>query len=357
MNSTLLKMLAGTMIAALFLLAAPAEAKFDFKKLKIDIVNSLEELQQLQNINDRHIILDALPDQVWCGDARDTIVIENGRHFVLDGGENSPTIYGHTIVLRNCKDVLVRNLVVRLGVAGFADDDTNASFVIENSEDIELENCSFTWGTSESLAIVDSEDVTVSKCIIGEAFSGGSACLVRGSKDVEIEKCLLARCVGGCPNVDLTGENKTDLRMEDNVIFNYRDYGFRCMDSDGRNDKFKCYLSDNHFIAASDAGPAILVDAITKRGKLYLKLKNNRDGDGNAVAATLLDDDRVKLKDKGLRKKITKVAKIVEAVGPRIESRSATDQRLVNAVLAREFDAPALSEVELPEFSLFNIAE
>lgn len=344
----------GSLLAAFMLFVSPVEAKVNTKKLKVEVVNSIEELMQLDSVNGKHIILTAESGQVWRGGAREAIVIENGENFALDGGDNNPTIYGHPVILKNCHNVLVRNIAVRLGSAGFAGDETNAAFSVENSKKVDLENCSFTWGTSESLSISDSRDVTVSQCIVGEPLAGGAACTVQGSEDVELEECVITRSTGGTPHINLTGAYDMDLRLSDNVIFNWGDYGALLSNSSGERNKHKVEFFDNHFLADEGAGPAILVEPMVEKTKLKVKLKNNRDRNGKDIEATVVDGRKIDVKNKGLRKKIADVDKIVKAVGPK--TRSATDQRIVDSILAREFQPALLSEVEVPEFALYNLS-
>ena len=128
-------------------------------------------------------------------------------------------------------DVILQHLrfrrSTRPGVAPI-DDNRDALTVLGGSHDIVIDHCSFSWGTDETLSVVDrSYNVTVQWCIVAESFFKGSL-VSSGARNVTIHHTLYAHNPERNPKLKgrpeyLEGQDAI-FDFVNNVVYDWRGY-------------------------------------------------------------------------------------------------------------------------------------
>ncbi len=317
--------------------------------------------------------------EVWRASDRDAIEIQGEQDFEIDGAK--VVIYGHSLNLKECKRVTLKNLTIRVGSIGFKRKDEAESLSLRDCEDVTIENCHLAWGTDETFSIIDCKDVSILRCIVSEALDKpktpapeskwihtekephGYGLLIRGSKRVTVEGCLIARCQQRCPSVSDKGKYAPDVKVESCVSFDYANHGakYNQGSDNGHDDDQRYRLYYNHFINNDSSTPAIEIDK--PKTKLVLKTRSNLDRlgqdpepifDGTRLtrSKTIGKLEYVREQGNGGRS----LADILSEVGPqpslpedlRLTTEVMADPPTFKSLLKDERDAPEFNSIYLP---------
>jgi pectate lyase len=208
--------------------------------------------------------------------ARDNVTIDGGT------AAQPVTLYGMRLVVSKAKNVTIRHLRIRLGVTPTLETKRSLlmraikafrmreAVLIEKSEDVRLENCSISWGTDETVAIVNCKRVRVTGCIISEPLDApreksgkwvhedqtphGYGCLIRGSEAVQVDNTLFAHCRRRSPSISPDGKYQCSLLVANNVIHGFVEAGTTYNSGSTDYDQGEVYLTvlNNTYQRSSD---------------------------------------------------------------------------------------------------------
>ncbi len=339
---------------------------------------SIAELLSFDRWSNSNITLSpSTRGEVWRASVRDAIEIRGQRDFEIDGAK--VVIYGHSLNLRECKRVTLKNLTIRVGSIGFERKDEAESLSLRDCEDVTVENCHLAWGTDETFSIIDCKDVSILRCIVSEALdkpktAGGKwihkdkerhgyGLLIRGSKNVTVEGCLMARCQKRSPSVSDKGKYAPDVKVESCVSFDYAKHGakYNQGSDSGHDDDQRYRLYYNHFIENDSSSPAIEIDK--PKTKLLLKTRSNLDRSGQDPEPVFDSMRLTRSKTIGKLEYVREhgdggrsLADILGEVGPqpslpedeRLTMEVMADPPTFTSLLDDERDAPEFNSIYLP---------
>ena len=228
--------------------------------------------------------------------------IENGD-ITIDGSTAAApvTLYGARLKIK-AQNVKINNIRVRLGATGFTrhgKDDKDAknvvreSLLIDNSSHIDIRNCSFSWGTDETVNIISSSDVKLVNSIISEPLNEpkdeygdyihyeqqahGYCLLIVGSEKVLVQNVVFANCLRRSPSVSPDGSfEKGSVLVANNIVYNYGEHGSKYNDgsNDGTTTSFT--LNTNSYIPGiNTSGNAIEADIPRKGSQVKMAAVDN----------------------------------------------------------------------------------
>lgn len=263
------------------------------------VFESIEEMIERSNWSGKDFTLNGPAEALWrTNSTRDPVLIEEQEDFRIDGGELGITIYGTGFNLKNCRNVKLKNLTIRMGAKDVTPDirgewkrgyNGEALRLFDGCRDVEIENCTFSWGLDETLSIVDSKDVKVSDTIVcyplfnPRNFQGtplweegeddhAYAAHTPGSKSVSYRRCVFAHANRRSPQFAADGRHETDCEVRHSIIYNFSEDGTTF--NANANGDFQLDIHDNYYVPNSSNAVPILIEG-PKKGEIDVKYKRN----------------------------------------------------------------------------------
>ena len=217
-----------------------------------------------------------------CGTIYLTSQLKFAHPTVTIAGQTAPgggiCIAGYKVYV--CKpNVILRHLRFR---AGDYASKSMPSLDVENTNNVIIDHCSFTWSMEECLTMYDCDSTTVQYCIIGEGLynsrnsKGARAYATQwGGEHSTMHHCLITNCNNRTPRFNGVRDNSNnpgdhdqfvDSEFFNNVIFNWGKpnsvYGGECDATINSGNSYnKVYMRGNFF----RPGPATLQNVKSNR--------------------------------------------------------------------------------------------
>lgn len=320
-------------------------------------------------------------------DRRDVTVGEGD--LVIDA-RNSPVpiqFYGFELNLYRTANVVIRNVHIRRGAAGYRaprnkserNTSVGEALAIVKCENVLLENCTFAWGTDESVSIIDSRNVVLYRCLMGAPLDAprdedgewlhyerqphGYGLLVNGSERVYVDKCLFVHCRRRTPSISGEGKFGAWVSVHNNLMYNYGEQAVHFNVGGGKWKEKTARLSieRNTFVPGCDTeGRPLIFERPPQRGrKVKLYAKRNYYDSGKKAKPKIKKEspNKGKLKKKSKYRiepydcRVYSSAEILDKVGAfprdRVDERMLLDaDNGTGRFLDHEEDLPEYSDFE-----------
>jgi pectate lyase len=188
-------------------------------------------------------------------------------------GQTAPgdgiTVQNYPLVIRNANNIIIRYIRSRMGDLKNIEGD---AFTIRKDsngtspENIIIDHCSFSWGTDETMSVVDVKNVTIQNSIISEGLHDsvhekgrhGYGSLF-GGENVSLYRNLITHFWIRMPSRSSSGSKNGIVDIRENVFYNW---GFRATDN-GSNTITNIYR--NYYKPGPATFSAPNANTITKR--------------------------------------------------------------------------------------------
>lgn len=237
--------------------------------------------------------------RIWVSPKNGPIKIRKGDVKLFGKGAE---IVGAGIEIKKCSGVTLQNVSIRRGARGYdaprskrdKHKAAGESLALKRAKNVLLQNVSATWGTDETVSVIDCKDVVFERCLIAHPLDEpkdasnrhlhigkephGYGMLISGST-VWIECCVFAHCRRRCPSVSGDGSGRTRVAMRNCIVYNWAEHGanFNAGGSKQNDRSIKFTIADNLFIpGANTRGPPINIEEPRKNRKLKLHCSGNR---------------------------------------------------------------------------------
>lgn len=260
------------------------------KSTETVVVTSFKELNKaLKKASNKHIILESSKPEVWRLPTKEksgnngrkkTLYLDGVENCIIESRKYPITIYGHAMILSKCNNVTLRNLIIRMGAKGFRTRDVmkkdksrfcyDETLSVDESKNILIENCSFSWSVDEVVTARESTNVVFLRCLIADPLNEPKDSkgewlhyeknphaygpLIRASTSVKFDQTAFVRCLQRNPSMSpkTTSEKAESLYVNNCIIYNYFNHGTQFNDGNDKDKKQEMYMevTDNIYIAA-----------------------------------------------------------------------------------------------------------
>lgn len=238
------------------------------------------------------------------------IVIRHGDVKIMNTLGMPVTIVGAGLVVKKCKNVTLLNIHIRRGATGFSaprhkkdKSGIGEALTVHRGKNVLIENCTFGWGTDETVTVSESKQVVFLRCIVAHPLDAprdangdllhaqsphGYGMLVRASSEVYIEGCLFAHCRKRSPSVSPDGKVRLRVAVRNCIVYNWGEHGinFNAGGSDKQHKRSARYtVEGNMFLPGKNTtGPAINIEKPHKNRTLKAYVADNEMRGGHPVS-------------------------------------------------------------------------
>lgn len=274
----------------------------------------------------RRVVRFAAPGTIWL---KDRVLIRES-HLTIDGldaPKKGVCIAGGALDFRNCSDIIIRHLRVRLG-------DTNTRkrnreqrlrrpansrgldcISLHECRDVLIDHVSASWSCDEILSAVRCRNVVAQWCLFSEPLSDWrlhpygdrhACCLNASASELTVHHCLFAHYIIRGPQFEANDMRRSDrwnVQMEavNNVIFDFKKSGSRYTTGiedhkdEARGKNFAFQFIGNLYL--DPGGGHTDIEAITRHGTspavdVFAANNFKIDGRGSLRPATLRTEER-----------------------------------------------------------------
>lgn len=229
---------------------------------------------------------------------KDRVLVRESR-LTIDGGDApglGVCLKGGALEFRDCADIIVRHLRVRLGTApGLRENKIPFRWRPARSRGLDcinihecdrviIDHCSLSWSCDEIVSVVRSRDVTVQWCLLSEPLASKrlhpygdrhAYCLNASASTLSVHHCLFTRYVMRGPQFeanDMRRDDRWTVKMEAvcNFLHGYEASGSRYTTGveehkdEARGKTFLFQFLGNHYQGMTRSRAAI--EGVTKHG-------------------------------------------------------------------------------------------
>ena len=228
------------------------------------------------------------------------LILKHGDVKLLNTLGMPVTITGAGLVVKKCKDVSLLNIHIRRGASGHTN--PGEALLFHRSKNVLVENCTFGWGTDETVSVTDSKHVAFVRCIVAHPLDSpraddgsmlhdqaphGYGMLVRASSEVFVEGCLFAHCRKRSPSASPDGKTRLRLAVRNCIVYNWGEHGMNFNSGSGKKQhkrSARVTFEGNQFIPGRNTtGPAINLETPNKNRVLKASIQDNRTDKGLEV--------------------------------------------------------------------------